>query len=115
MAVRAQSEAEGPERGRRKARGRILNQARILTSRYLKVFLRDRRNVIILLGQIPILGLAVAALFKSGVFIRPPKDAGQAVELTFLLLVTTVWVGSLGSARGVIKGEGGFVPRDPGG
>jgi ABC-type multidrug transport system permease subunit len=73
------------------------------------VFLRDRRNILILLGQIPILGLAVAALFKSGVFIRPPKDAGQAVKLTFLLLVTTVWIGSIDSAREIIKEKGVFV------
>jgi ABC transport system ATP-binding/permease protein len=108
MPVRPETDAAEPERGKRRRRGRVLNQTRILTSRYLKLFLRDRRNVLILLGQIPLLGLAVAALFKSGVFVRPPTDAGQAVKLTFLLLVTTVWIGSIDSAREIVKEKGVF-------
>jgi ABC transport system ATP-binding/permease protein len=108
MPVRAEPDGARPEVERRRTRGRILNQARILTARYLKLFLRDRRNVFILLGQIPLLGLAVAALFKSGVFERPPVDAGQAVKLTFLLLVTTVWIGAIDSAREIIKEKGVF-------
>ncbi len=108
MPVRAPDEGP-PERERRRTRGRTFQQTRILTGRYLRLFLRDRRNVFILLGQIPILGLAVAALFKSGVFERPPIDAGQAVKLTFLLLVTTVWIGAIDSAREIIKEKGVFV------
>jgi ABC transport system ATP-binding/permease protein len=108
MPVRAPDEGP-PERERRRTRGRTFHQTRILTGRYLRLFLRDRRNVFILLGQIPILGLAVAALFKSGVFERPPIDAGQAVKLTFLLLVTTVWIGAIDSAREIIKEKGVFV------
>ena len=108
MPVRPEAEEE-PEPERRRARAGIFHQARILTARYLKLFLRDRRNVFILLGQIPILGLAVAALFKSGVFEKPPVDAGQAVKLTFLLLVTTVWIGAIDSAREIIKEKGVFV------
>jgi ABC-type multidrug transport system ATPase subunit/ABC-type multidrug transport system permease subunit len=109
MPARAERNGAGPEPEARRVRGRILNQARILTSRYVRLFLRDRRNVFILLGQIPLLGLAVAALFKSGVFERPPTDAGQAVKLTFLLLVTTVWIGAIDSAREIIKEKGVFV------
>jgi ABC-type multidrug transport system ATPase subunit/ABC-type multidrug transport system permease subunit len=109
MPVRAEREEERPERERRRIRGRILQQARILTARYLRVFLRDRRNVIILLGQIPILGLAVAALFKSGALDRAHADAGQAVKLTFLLLVTTVWIGSIDAAREIVKEKGVFA------
>ena len=109
LAAPTHAERDEAPAKRRRVRGRGLHQTRVLTSRYLKVFTRDRRNVLILLGQIPILGLAVAALFKSGVFIRPPKDAGQAVKLTFLLLVTTVWIGSIDSAREIIKEKGVFV------
>jgi ABC transport system ATP-binding/permease protein len=108
MPVRAETDGARPEAERKRTRGRILYQTRILTARYVKLFLRDRRNVFILLGQIPILGLAVAALFKAGVFERPPTDAGQAVKLTFLLLVTTVWIGAIDSAREIIKEKGVF-------
>jgi ABC-type multidrug transport system permease subunit len=108
MPVRAETDEE-PETERSRARGGILNQARILTARYVKLFLRDRRNVFILLGQIPILGLAVAALFNAEVFEKPSTDAGQAVKLTFLLLVTTVWIGAIDAAREIIKEKGVFV------
>src|ERR1700676_5296566 len=43
-----------PARQPRRVRGSVVHQARVLTSRYTRLFLRDRRNVIILLGQIPI-------------------------------------------------------------
>jgi ABC-type multidrug transport system ATPase subunit/ABC-type multidrug transport system permease subunit len=109
MPVHAESDTVPAERERSRVRGRVLQQARVLTGRYLRLFLRDRRNIIILLGQIPLLGLAVAALFKSGVFNKPPVDAGQAVKLTFLLLVTTVWIGAIDSAREIIKEKGVFV------
>jgi ABC-type multidrug transport system ATPase subunit/ABC-type multidrug transport system permease subunit len=108
MPVRGEPDGARPERERRRIRGRILQQGRILTARYLRVFVRDRRNVIILLGQIPILGLAVAALFKSGAFARSPPNANQAVKLTFLLLVTTVWIGSIDAAREIVKEKGVF-------
>jgi ABC transport system ATP-binding/permease protein len=98
-----------PERRPRRVRGSVVNQARVLTSRYTRLFLRDRRNVFILLGQIPILGLAVAGLFKASVFAKPVTDAGQAIKLTFLLLVTTVWIGMIDASREIIKEKGVFA------
>jgi ABC-type multidrug transport system ATPase subunit/ABC-type multidrug transport system permease subunit len=98
-----------PARPPRRVRGSVVHQARVLTSRYTRLFLRDRRNVIILLGQIPILALAVAGLFKKAVFVRPVTDAGQAVKLTFLLLVTTVWIGMIDASREIIKEKGVFA------
>jgi ABC-type multidrug transport system ATPase subunit/ABC-type multidrug transport system permease subunit len=97
-----------PVRRAKRVRASIVHQARVLTSRYTRLFLRDRRNVIILLGQIPILGLAIAGLFKIEVFARPSSDAGQAVKLTFLLLVTTVWIGMIDASREIVKEKGVF-------
>ena len=77
----------------------VLHQAPILISRYARLFMRDRRNMVILLAQIPILALAIAGLFKIEVFHRPNSDADQAVKLTFLLLVTTVWIGMIDASR----------------
>lgn len=93
----------------RRARASILQQSRILIARYGRLFLRDRRNVVILLAQIPVLGLAIAGLFKIAVFHRPSSDAGQAVKLTFLLLVTTVWVGMIDASREIIKEKSVFA------
>lgn len=98
-----------PAREARRIRGSVVHHAWVLTSRYVRLFLRDRRNMLILLGQIPILGLVVAGLFKASVFIRPNNDAGQAVKLTFMLLVTTVWIGMIDASREIIKEKAVFV------
>lgn len=78
--------------------------AKVLVERYLRVFLRDRRNVLILLAQVPLLAAAMALLFKPNVFASPglgaPSGAGQ---LLFLLVTSTVWLGTLDSAREIIK------------
>jgi ABC transport system ATP-binding/permease protein len=93
----------------RRARASVARQTQILTARYARLFLRDRRNVLILLAQIPVLALAIAGLFKIKVFVRPSSDAGQAVKLTFLLLVTTVWIGMIDASREIIKEKSVFA------
>jgi ABC transport system ATP-binding/permease protein len=98
-----------PAQRTRRVRSSIVHQTRVLTSRYARLFTRDRRNMFILLGQVPILGLAIAGLFKISVFTRPSSDAGQAVKLTFLLLVTTVWIGMIDASREIIKEKGVFT------
>src|SRR5439155_13779729 len=87
--ILARPERDGarPARDARRVRRSGFHQARVLTARYARLFLRDRRNVLILLAQIPVLALAIAGLFKVKVFVRPSSDAGQAVKVTFLLLV----------------------------
>jgi ABC-type multidrug transport system ATPase subunit len=108
LPARAKPDGARPAREPRRRRGSIVQQARVLTARYARLFVRDRRNVIILLAQIPVLGLAIAGLFKIEVFHRPSSDAGQAVKLTFLLLVTTVWIGMIDAAREIIKEKSVF-------
>jgi ABC-type multidrug transport system permease subunit len=98
-----------PAQRTRRVRSSIVHQARVLTSRYARLFTRDRRNMLILLGQVPVLGLAIAGLFKISVFSRPSSDAGQSVKLTFLLLVTTVWIGMIDASREIIKEKGVFT------
>jgi ABC-type multidrug transport system ATPase subunit/ABC-type multidrug transport system permease subunit len=108
LPVSAERDGAAPARGPRRARASVVQQARILISRYARLFMRDRRNMLILLAQIPVLGLAIAGLFKITVFSRPSADAGQAVKLTFLLLVTTVWIGMIDASREIIKEKSVF-------
>ena len=79
-------------------------QTKVLIERYLRVFLRDRRNVLILLLQVPLIALAIGLLFKPEVFAPPglgtPSGASQ---LLFVLVVATIWFGTLDSAREIIK------------
>ena len=90
-----------PARPRRRRTGA---QASVLAQRYLKLMVRDRRNLLILLGQVPVIGLFIALLFKSELLAEPgignPSDAAQ---LLFLLVTTCIWFGSIDGSREIIK------------
>jgi ABC transport system ATP-binding/permease protein len=89
-----------------KVRGnRFSSQAPVLLSRYLRTFVRDQRNVLILLLQVPLLAIVMALLFKPHVFSAPgsTSDSSSTALLLFVLVTTTIWLGTLDSAREVIK------------
>jgi ABC-type multidrug transport system ATPase subunit/pSer/pThr/pTyr-binding forkhead associated (FHA) protein len=78
-------------------------QARVLTSRYLRLLVRDRRNLALLLGQAPLIGAGVAFLFEGGVFASEPGRAGQVIQLLFLLAVSAIWLGAIDGSREIVK------------
>src|SRR4051794_15300350 len=78
-------------------------QARVVASRYLRLLVRDRRNVAILLGQVPLLALGMAGLFKADVFSTGQGHAGSSAQLLFLMVITAVWLGSIDAAREIVK------------
>ena len=106
-------DARSPD-GQRPAARRVswLAQAAVLTGRYARLLLRDRRNLAILLGQVPLLGLAIGALFGYDVF-DPGRDgnANDAAQVLFLLVTTTFWLGAIAAAREIIK-ERSVVARE---
>ncbi len=76
----------------------------MLTGRYLKLIARDRRNLLILIGQVPIIALGIALLFQAGVLDGPGEGSpGDAAQLLFLLVTTSIWFGSLDGSREIIK------------
>jgi ABC-type multidrug transport system ATPase subunit/ABC-type multidrug transport system permease subunit len=83
--------------------GGLATQTATLTGRYVKLMSRDRRNLVLLLGQAPFLGLAGVGLFRSGIFNHVGGSAGDGVQLLFLLAITTIWLGSIDAAREIIK------------
>lgn len=87
--------------GARRVRG--LTQARVLVGRYARLFVRDRRNLAILLGQAPLIALGIALLFQTGLFDRPRGQPAQAVQLLFLLAVTAIWLGAIDASREIVK------------
>jgi ABC-type multidrug transport system ATPase subunit/ABC-type multidrug transport system permease subunit len=92
-----------PTFARPKADRKIGRQARILASRYLLLFRRDRRNLIILLGQVPVLAILVSLLFHRNVMQYGNGQSNSAIQLIFLLLVVVVWCASISSAREIIR------------
>src|SRR6266540_13615 len=80
----ANARALGPEPAAAAERGRTGPQARILAHRYARIFLRDRRNIAILLGQVPLLALGMVGLFKADLFSRATGQPGNGAQLLFL-------------------------------
>src|SRR4051812_39891942 len=95
----------------RRGRARVLPQLRVLTGRYLRLFVRDRRNLLLLLGQAPVLALFGVALFESGIFDRAGGNPGDAVNMLFLAAITVIWLGAIDSAPEIVK-ERAVVERE---
>jgi ABC-type multidrug transport system ATPase subunit/ABC-type multidrug transport system permease subunit len=81
----------------------LLSQSAVLTGRYLKLLVRDRRNLALLVGQAPILALAGIGLFHSGIFDLPGGDPATAIQLLFLAVIVVIWLGAIDAAREIVK------------
>lgn len=96
--------------GSARAKLGFLPQVGVLTSRYARLLVRDERNLLILFGQVPIIGLAIAFLFKAGLFLQAddgphaiPGNPNEQIQLLFLLATTAIWLGSIDASREVVK------------
>jgi ABC-type multidrug transport system ATPase subunit/ABC-type multidrug transport system permease subunit len=107
-AVPEHEQVPEPDAATRRRRGRFWTHTYVLTHRYVRLFTRDRRNLLILLLQVPLLALAIVGLFKVQVF-KAGTDAGEAVKLLFLVVTTVIWLGSIDAAREIIKEKSVFV------
>ena len=96
-------------------RAQSLSQFRTLVARYIATILKDRRNLIIMLAQAPIIGLLLALVYGGKVFSmtietnlsgqvtgvewKPP----QAFSLTAMLVIVALWFGVSNAAREIVK------------
>jgi ABC-type multidrug transport system ATPase subunit/pSer/pThr/pTyr-binding forkhead associated (FHA) protein len=106
------SPSAGPARPRRP----LGPQTTVLIRRRLVVLSRDRRNLAILAGQVPVIALLLALLFHHGVFrhvwpampspavrVIEAQAPGETAQLLFLLVTVALWFGCLASAREIVK------------
>jgi len=97
--------------GSPRAKGGALRHLSVLAGRYLRLFMRDRRNTMILFGQVPVIGLGIALLFQAGLFDQAAQRPGggvpgrprDAIQLLFLLVTTAIWFGSIDASREIVK------------
>lgn len=85
---------------------RVLSAPRqflLLVRRYFEILTKDRKNLLILLLQAPIIGLMLALVFNRNDFARPGGDYGSAKTLIFLLVIVAVWLGTSNAAREIVK------------
>jgi ABC transport system ATP-binding/permease protein len=81
----------------------FVRQSRVLTARYLRTLLRDRRTVAVLLGQVPVIAICVAALFPHNLFGHPDKQPNKSATMLFLLVTAAVWLGLISACREIVK------------
>ncbi|MEX1254086.1 MAG: ATP-binding cassette domain-containing protein [Dehalococcoidia bacterium] len=90
-------------------------QFRIAATRYVETMLRDRRNLVILLAQAPVLALFLTLVAKTTDFQPPPPAAIAQAEafgipaaklaaaLPIMLAATATWFGAINAAREIVK------------
>lgn len=101
-AVRSRIAAQSPAAHRPpRLRRNPVRQAVILTRRYFKIFLRDRRNLVLLTAQVPVLAAAIAELFPSNIWSARSPDGGAG--MVFLIVTLGIWLGTIDSSREIIK------------
>lgn len=112
----------------RRPQGALFWQLRGLSLRYFRTLLGDRRNLTLLLAQVPVILLLARLIFGSDVLTRPDRvpaalppgvtagsPAATAVvqlagghstpglQLLFVLATTLVWIGLINAAREICK------------
>jgi ABC-type multidrug transport system ATPase subunit/ABC-type multidrug transport system permease subunit len=86
-------------------------ELRVLTGRYLRTLTRDRRTLTLVLGQAPVIGVLIAIVFHSGALSAATNSPTNAVELMFMLMTGSIWLGVASACREVVK-ERGLVERE---
>lgn len=82
-------------------------QVRILSDRYLTLQLRDRRNLLFLLLQAPVIGVLLLFVTESGLFEKgldtTAKDVADIQKLLFVMACSATWFGVINSVREIVK------------
>jgi ABC-type multidrug transport system ATPase subunit/predicted component of type VI protein secretion system len=108
LVATAESDVEAlpaaPPRRVSRPRPNVGRQASLLAHRYLKLLVRDRRNLALLLGQVPLIALGIALLFRQGILVTGAGGSpGKSALLLFLAVTTAIWLGSIDGSREIIK------------
>jgi ABC-type multidrug transport system ATPase subunit len=82
-----------------------------LLARYARTMLRDRRTLVAVLGQAPLIGLLIAIPFASVSLSGSSAAPADLSQVVFLLMTAAIWLGVTAAAREVVK-ERGIVERE---
>jgi len=83
-------------------RGIDVRQWGWLTLRYAEIMLRDVRNLAILLLQAPIIALFLALVSRNDALVQV-RNPASASKLLMLLAISAIWMGTINSAREIVK------------
>lgn len=80
------------------------HQFKTLTLRYLSVMASDRRSLLTLLLQAPLLGLLIYAIAPSGSFdTSPGSDHHHATMVALMIVLAVTFMGSANAIREIVK------------
>ncbi|MHB8620561.1 MAG: FHA domain-containing protein [Chloroflexota bacterium] len=77
-------------------------QLRILVLRYAEILARDRRNLLLLLLQAPVIAFLAALIAKPETFTALP-DASGSRTLLVILSCSIIWLAAMNAAREIVK------------
>jgi hypothetical protein len=102
-----QGGAKTPDTTGKKAKVSGIRQFGILAKRYLDLTLQDRRNLLILLLQAPIIALLLLLVARGDALTGAQAEGllqrGEAKKVLFMLATVSVWFGIINSAREIVK------------
>lgn len=75
------------------------HQFRVLTARYSRLLLNDRKNLLLMFLQAPVLALALKAVTRSGLY----KLFWDTQEMLFALTCVGIWMGLFNALREICK------------
>lgn len=84
---------------------------RVVAERNFEVVWRDKRNLLIMLTQAPVIGLIVAAVGTDRVFSDLDAPFGAAQTMAFALAIIAIWFGLINAIRDVVK-ERAIIDRE---
>ncbi len=84
------------------------NQFTLLCRRYLELILSDRKNLLLLLAQAPVIGVLLALVSQPDSL---TSSHIEAKKLIFMIATTGVWFGVINSAREICK-ESSVIRRE---
>jgi ABC-type multidrug transport system ATPase subunit/pSer/pThr/pTyr-binding forkhead associated (FHA) protein len=91
----------------RAALATFIRQTGILIERYVTIMLRDRRNLLFLLLQAPLIALLLFLVMKPGLFNQglnvQVTDLAEMQKILFVLACVAAWFGLINAVREIVK------------
>ena len=75
----------------------------MLGVRYVDLLLQDRKNLLILLLQAPVIGYLITLVARSDAMVGPRASSVDAQTILFMLSTVAVWFGIINAAREITK------------
>ena len=76
-------------------------QTGTLMRRYIDLIVSDKKNLLILLLQAPLIAVVIGLVFDTKGF--PAQRAAAECQIFFILVLSSIWFGTLNSARELVK------------